>query len=222
MRLGRARVAAQPLFQNKQEDITMNNSRALKRHDTIEASDSLQTISHKLSTCRQDPGRIERIDTDNSGAMGLFPASQAIVAAMAVGGQRLYLSRSLLSSDITQILRQHSGPEFTDRLHQADLVLCNEIDCPDLDALEETGASICPTQKTLIIQCQSFFRGITYQTAGPTVRHSRKLRCSAFNGPLVHQRRKLRHQHPAIDLILVNGSEFVCVPAGIQLLAAAR
>ena len=81
------------------------------------------------------------------------------------------------------------------------------------------GTEAYPDQScTLIIQCESFFKGIIYRASGPGIETSRKIRSSGFNGTLFHQRENLMSQFPlGIDLILTCGREFFCIPRTTKL-----
>jgi len=124
----------------------------------------------------------------------------------------------LRNKDLFASLRFHNGIRFSDECDHADFVICNEIDRPALEELKQGSERYPEDSCTLIIQCQSFYRGIVYNTSGPGIDKNRKVRCSGFNGTLLHQRKKLNQRFPlGIDLILVSGSEFFCIPRTTDL-----
>ncbi len=150
--------------------------------------------------------------------MGLFPATHAIVSTLICMKHRVHMSASVPRDEIIAYLECLDSVKITEDLAQAEVVLCNEFDCPSLDTMAVKTNDNGPASSTLIIQCKSFYRGIVYHTLAARLKKSRKLRCSAFNGPLLHQRQKLAGQnHKPIDLVVVCGKQFFCIPNDIQL-----
>lgn len=178
-----------------------------------------QGIFRLLLKSMAEPGLIARLDDTPEFMTGLNAASYAVALALFDQDTSINLSASLQHKSIKDSLRFHTAAHLVDSCDQADFVICNEADRPDLDRLN-AGTEAYPDQScTLIIQCESFFKGIIYRATGPGIASSRKIRCSGFNGTLLHQRENLAAQFPlGIDLILTCGREFFCIPRTTKLL----
>lgn len=179
-----------------------------------------QQVFRQLLDAMSQPGTIASIDDGLQHPKALNPASYAVVLSMLDQDTSLKLSDSVDTATVRDSLRFHNSISLVDSFAKADFVICNEIDRPGLDGLN-IGSEAWPDQScTLIVQCDSFYRGIIYRAIGPGIDKSRKIRCSAFNGTLVHQREKLAQRFPlGVDLILTCGKEFFCIPRTTQLVA---
>jgi alpha-D-ribose 1-methylphosphonate 5-triphosphate synthase subunit PhnH len=178
-----------------------------------------QGIFRLLLNGMAEPGLIARLDDVQDFPVGLNAASYAIALTLFDQDTCIHLSSSLQHDAIKDSLRFHSAVDLVPSCDMADFVICNEIDRPDLDQLN-AGSETYPDQScTLIIQCDSFFKGIIYRATGPGIETSRKIRCSGFNDTLLHQRESLAAQFPlGIDLILTCGREFFCIPRTTKLI----
>jgi len=173
--------------------------------------DAQQTFRQLLDAMSQ-PGRIVSIDNVQH-PEALNPASYAVTLSMLDQDTPLKLSASVDNAAVRDSLRFHNSIPLVDDYSAADFVICKEAERPDLETLN-AGSEAWPDQScTLIIQCESFYKGIIYRATGPGIQQSRKIRCSAFNGTLIHQREKLAQRFPlGVDLILTCGKEFFCIP----------
>jgi alpha-D-ribose 1-methylphosphonate 5-triphosphate synthase subunit PhnH len=178
-----------------------------------------QGIFRLLLKGMAEPGLIARLDDVPDFQVGLNAASYAVALALFDQDTRINLTASLQQAEIKESLRFHTAAALVEDCDTADFVICNESDRPDLDQLN-AGTETYPDQScTLIIQCESFFKGIIYRASGPGIETSRKIRCSGFNGTLLHQRESLAAQFPlGIDLILTCDREFFCIPRTTKLL----
>jgi alpha-D-ribose 1-methylphosphonate 5-triphosphate synthase subunit PhnH len=179
-----------------------------------------QGIFRLLLKGMSEPGLIARIDDIGDHPEGMDPAAYAVALTLFDHDTRIHLMPSLQQAQIIDSLRFHTGSPFIDDLATADFVVSNENERPELDQLN-AGSEEYPDQScTLVIQCESLFKGIIYRATGPGIESSRKIRCSAFNGTLLHQREKLSRSFPlGIDLILTCGREFFCIPRTTVLVA---
>lgn len=178
-----------------------------------------QGIFRLLLKSMAEPGLIARLDDVPEFPVGLNPASYAVALALFDQDTRIHLCNSLQQDEIKHSLRFHTAADLVADPAMADFVICDEADRPNLDCLN-VGTEAYPDQScTLIIQCESFFKGIIYRASGPGIETSRKIRCSGFNGTLFHQRETLMSQFPlGIDLILTCGREFFCIPRTTRLI----
>lgn len=177
-----------------------------------------QQIFRQLLNGMSQPGSIAAIDYTVQHPMGLNPATYAVALSMLDQDTPLKLAASVNNAAARDSLHFHNSVPLVDSVSAADFVICNEVDRPDLETLN-IGSDAWPDQScTLIVQCQSFYNGITYRATGPGIQSSTKIRCSAFNDTLPHQREKLAHRFPlGIDLILTCGKEFFCIPRTTKL-----
>lgn len=178
-----------------------------------------QGIFRLLLKGMSEPGLIARLDDVHQYPLQLNAASYAIALTLFDQGTAIYLAPSLQHNEVIDSLRFHNSINLLQSSSHADFVICNESDRPDLDQLN-AGTEAYPDQScTMIIQCDSFFKGIIYRASGPGIESSRKIRCSAFNGSLLHQREKLSSLFPlGIDFILTCGNEFFCIPRTTRLI----
>ena len=181
-----------------------------------------QKIFRQLLTGMSEPGVISTVQGVIEHPMGLFPATYAIALTLFDQDTRIFLSDNMQQNEISDSLRFHSSISQVSLAADADFVICNESDRPDLDQLN-WGTEAYPDQScTLIIQCRSFFQGIVYRATGPGIKGSSKICSSAFNGTLLHQREKLSSRFPlGIDLILTSGRDFFCIPRTTKLVVVA-
>lgn len=172
-----------------------------------------QHLFRQLLDAMSQPGTIFTTDIGKQHPEGLHPASYVTLLSILDQDTPLKLAASVDNAAIRDSLRFHNYIPLVDDVSAADFVVCNEADRPDLETLN-AGTEAWPDQSsTLIIQCESFYKGAIYRATGPGIEKTRKFRCSAFNEALIHQREKLAQRFPlGIDLILTCGSEFFCIP----------
>ncbi len=197
----------------------MNNIRSQVQAGFTNPVYDSQSIFRLLLKGMAEPGLIAGLDDVPDFPVGLNTASYAVALALFDQDTSINLAASLQQEEIKDSLRFHTAAELVEGCDTADFVICNESDRPDLDKLN-AGTETYPDHScTLIIQCESFFKGIIYRATGPGIETSRKIRCSAFNGTLLHQRESLAAQFPlGIDLILTCDREFFCIPRTTKLL----
>jgi alpha-D-ribose 1-methylphosphonate 5-triphosphate synthase subunit PhnH len=195
----------------------MPNSNALKTNSFGPKKSTGQLTRDLLKMAMLAPGRIHQLDDDQPHSIGLFPATRPIIDALLDGGRSIYVTGTLSPGNGVEFL------EHVDLPARADVVLCNEQDCPNLETLMSDNGRNRSGNSTLMIQCRSFFSGILYHAAAKGSTQAQKLRCSAFNGPLVHQRQKLIDSNKnRVDLLVVCGRQFFCIPADAELVTCAR
>ncbi len=179
-----------------------------------------QQIFRQLLKSMSEPGVIGNCEDNLNQPDCLQPATYAVALSLLDQDTALKLSDNLDNESVRDTLRFHNGIPLVNDWKQADFVICNEDERPDLDQLNIGNESWPDQSCTLIIQCQSFYKGIIYRASGPGIKQSRKIRCSAFNGTLIHQREKLASRFPlGIDLILTSGRDFFCIPRTTTLIA---
>lgn len=179
-----------------------------------------QDIFRKLLSSMSEPGLISQTDVIHYHPSDLHPATYGIALSLFDQGTKIKLAPSLDHTRIITSLRFHNSVQTVTSYKQAGFVLCNEDDRPELSLLNKGNESYPDQSCTLIIQSQSFNKGIIYRATGPGIENSRKIRCSALNGTLVHQRDKLLSRFPlGIDIIFTCGNDFFCLPRTTRLIS---
>lgn len=172
-----------------------------------------QAIFRQCLTAMSEPGRIESVELPLLTPQGLEPATYALALSLFDQQTELLLTSSLLTSVIQASLRFHCMSPIVSELGQADFVICNESERPQLDKLKD-GSDEYPDQScTLVIQCESLQQGHGWVAKGPGIPDRRQLQCSALNTSFIEERQRMQTLFPlGIDLILCSGNQFMCLP----------
>lgn len=172
-----------------------------------------QTIFRQCLSAMSEPGQIEAVDLPLITPAGLEPSTYALAMALFDQQTEVLLTPSLLNPAIEASLRFHCMSPIGSDLAEADFVICNQDERPNLESLKP-GSDEYPDQScTLIIQCQSLQQGPGWIARGPGIADRRPVQCSALDSYLVEQRREMQSLFPlGIDLILCSGNRFMCLP----------
>jgi alpha-D-ribose 1-methylphosphonate 5-triphosphate synthase subunit PhnH len=172
-----------------------------------------QAIFRQCLTAMSEPGKIEEIELPLITPTGLEPASYALALAIFDQQTELLLTPSLLTPAIEASLRFHCMSPIGSDLSQADFIVCNEDERPNLDSLKPGSDEYPDESCTLIIQCDSLQQGPGWIAQGPGIPDRRPVHCSALTPLLIEQRREMQPLFPlGIDLILCSGNQFMCLP----------
>ena len=180
--------------------------------------DAAQQVFRELLRAMAEPGVTCRAEAASRHPQALDAASYAIALCLFDQDTRLKLVDGVNSPEARDSLRFHNSVNLVDVWQQADFVICDEEETPDLEILNPGSQAFPDESCTLIIQCDSLTEGTLYSATGPGIEHVRYLRCSGLNSSLLRQREAMAQRFPlGIDIILTCDREFFCLPRGVRV-----
>ena len=204
-------------------------SESRESHEVATTSDNIQTgfdnpvlgsqsVFRQLLKSMSEPGIQSKVESIKSYPNALWQASYVIALSLFDQDTPVFLSESLQTPENLATLRFQVSLSATDNTADADFVVCNQDEIPDINTLN-LGNEEYPDQScTLIIQCNSFDEGEPYRATGPGIETSRIIQCSALNNILFEQREQIFSQFPlGIDIIFVHKNKFFCLPRTTRL-----
>lgn len=177
-----------------------------------------QSVFRQLLKSMSEPGVQSTIEPTRAYPNALCPASYVIALSLFDQDTPVFLSKSLQIPENLATLRFQVSLSATDNPADADFVVCDQDEIPNLNALN-LGNEEYPDQScTLIIQCHSLKVGEPYRATGPGIETSRIIHCSALNKTLFEQREQIFSQFPlGIDIIFTYEDKFFCLPRTTRL-----